>query len=213
MRRWAPLRLVQMSTERQAHEPVREAMKEDGMTLDTLQFRSTLGLFATGVAVIATEIDDQLHAMTANAISSVSLDPMLILFCPAKRARISELLPRIKGFSINFLRDEHQALSTYFAGGQRSGAVAPPFKFVAAGAIPRLEGALASLICTPHQTFEGGDHWIVTALVNEIHQGIEPHRPLLFFKGQYRDMDRRHAARAPDLADNAEEAALMYYHL
>lgn len=183
------------------------------MSLDSKQFRSTMGLFATGVAVVATEIDDQLHAMTANAISSVSLDPMLILFCPAKRARIAELLPRITGFSINFLRDEQQALSTYFAGGQRTGAAAPPFKFVAAGKTPRLEGALASLICTPHQTFDGGDHWIVTAHVTEIHHGIEPHRPLLFFKGQYREMDRRHATHAPDLADNAEEAALMYYHL
>jgi flavin reductase (DIM6/NTAB) family NADH-FMN oxidoreductase RutF len=183
------------------------------MTLDASRFRSTLGLFATGVAVIATEVGEQLHAMTANAVSSVSLDPMLVLFCPAKRARLSELLPQIESFSINFLRDEHQALSTYFAGGQRTGAVAPPFKFVAAGKTPRLEGALAALICTPHQTFEGGDHWIVTAHVTEIHQGIEPHRPLLFFKGQYRDMDRRHATRAPDLADNAEEAALMYYHL
>lgn len=183
------------------------------MTIGAKEFREALGLFATGVAVIVTEIDGHVHAMTANAVSSLSLDPMLVLFCPAKRARLSELLPRIQGFSINFLRDEHQALSTYFAGGQRSGGAAPPFKFVAAGAIPRLEGALASLICTPHQTFEGGDHWIVTALVREIHQGIEPHRPLLFFKGQYRDMDRRHAAVAPDLADNAEEAALMYYHL
>lgn len=182
------------------------------MTVDASQFRSTLGLFATGVAVIATEVGDQLHAMTANAVSSVSLDPMLVLFCPAKRARLSDLLPRIESFSINFLRVEHKALSTYFAGGQRTGAAAPPFKFVAAGKTPRLDGALATLICTPHHTFEGGDHWIVTARVTEIHQGAEPHRPLLFFAGQYRDLDRRHATRAPDLADNADEASLMNYH-
>lgn len=79
-------------------------------------FRETLGLFATGVSVIATEIEAQTHAMTANSVSSLSLDPMLVLFCLAKRARFSKLLPQTSGFSINFLREEQEALSTYFAG-------------------------------------------------------------------------------------------------
>src|ERR1019366_1816125 len=85
-------------------------------TLDPKAFRDTLGLFATGVAVIATTVEDQLHAMTANAVSSLSLDPMLVLFCAAKRARFSHVLQRAEGFSISFLRDEQEALSTYFAG-------------------------------------------------------------------------------------------------
>ena len=63
--------------------------------------------------------------MTANAVSSLSLDPPLVLFCPAKRARFSQLLPQASGFSVNFLRDEQEALSTYFAGGLEGERAAP----------------------------------------------------------------------------------------
>ena len=105
-------------------------------------FRRTPGLFPTGVAVIATEVDDGLHAMTANAVSSVSLNPMLVLFCPGKKSRLAGYLPSMRSFSINFLRDEQQALSTFFAGGWNA-APAPAFRFVTDGAVPRLEGALA----------------------------------------------------------------------
>src|SRR5450631_4726898 len=127
---------------------------------DPKSFREALGLFVTGVAVIATRIDGQVHAMTANAVSSLSLDPMLVLFCPAKKARFSQLLPRMSGFSINFLRDEQEALSTYFAGGWKE-TVPPSFRFVTADGLPRLEGCLASLICTKRDLHDGGDHWLV----------------------------------------------------
>ena len=72
---------------------------DDASEPDPKAFREVLGLFATGVAVIATEVDGQIHAMTANAVSSLSLDPLLVLFCPAKRARFSQLLaPRERVF-------------------------------------------------------------------------------------------------------------------
>src|ERR1700679_4151316 len=104
-------------------------------------FRETLGLLATGVSVVATQIGGQVHAMTANAVSSLSLDPPLVLFCPAKRARFSNLLPQARGFSINFLRDEQEALSTYFAGFWKE-PDAPRHRFVTAGGLPRLEGSV-----------------------------------------------------------------------
>jgi flavin reductase (DIM6/NTAB) family NADH-FMN oxidoreductase RutF len=175
------------------------------------QFRDVLGLFATGVAVVATEVDGQVHAMTANAVSSLSLEPTLVLFCPAKRARFSELLPRASGFSVNFLRDEQEALSTYFAGSWREPAI-PTYRFVATAGLPRLEGSLASLLCTKHNVYEGGDHWMVTLEVLRLHRGIEPLRPLLFFRGQYRQIDARAGTAAPDLASTADEPAQMYYH-
>jgi flavin reductase (DIM6/NTAB) family NADH-FMN oxidoreductase RutF len=85
-------------------------------SLDPRRFRDTMGLFATGVAVVATLVDDEVLAMTANAVSSVSLDPMLVLFCPGKQTRfahsLGQSLAALKGFSINFLRDDQQALST-----------------------------------------------------------------------------------------------------
>lgn len=174
-------------------------------------FRETLGLFATGVSVIATEIDDQTHAMTANAVSSLSLDPMLVLFCLAKRARFSQLVPRVSGFSINFLRDEQEALSTYFAGFWKDPAP-PRHRFVSTAGLPRLEGCLASLICGKRAVYDGGDHWLVTLEVREVHQGIEPLRPLLFFRGKYRRMDAKDGAAAPDIPNTADEPVQMYYH-
>ncbi|MGO9718112.1 MAG: flavin reductase family protein [Steroidobacteraceae bacterium] len=178
---------------------------------DPTAFREVLGLFATGVAVVATEIESQVHAMTANAVSSLSLDPLLVLFCPAKRARFSQLLPRASGFSVNFLRDEQEALSTYFAGSW-PGAAAPKYRFVETGGLPRLEGSLASLICSKRDVYEAGDHWLVTLEVKQLHRGVEPLQPLLFFRGKYRRVDARMGTKAPDLVSTADEPVQMYYH-
>ena len=181
------------------------------MSLQGPDFRKALGLFATGVAVIATEVEGAVHAMTANAVSSLSLDPMLVLFCPGKKARFAALLPTATRFSINFLREDQQALSTYFAGGWKE-AAAPPFRFVPHGEFRRLEGALAALLCTKQQLIDGGDHWLVTAAVHDAHFGIEPYRPLLFFRGQYRVLDASSGRPAPDLAGSVDEPAQLYYH-
>ncbi|HUE09523.1 MAG TPA: flavin reductase family protein [Steroidobacteraceae bacterium] len=180
-------------------------------TPDSKAFREVLGLFPTGVAIIATRIDGQDHAMTANAVSSLSLDPPLVLFCPAKRARFSQLLPRASGFSINFLRDEQEALSTYFAGVWQESAP-PRYRFVVADGLPRLEGSLASLLCSKREVYEAGDHWLVTLEVRQLHRGIDPLRPLLFYRGKYRRVDARDGTSAPDLANSADEPVQMYYH-
>ena len=80
------------------------------MTLDPKTFRATIGQFATGVTVIVAEVEAQTHGMTANAVSSLSLDPMLVLFCVVKKARMAELIQKATGFSINILREDQQAL-------------------------------------------------------------------------------------------------------
>jgi flavin reductase (DIM6/NTAB) family NADH-FMN oxidoreductase RutF len=180
------------------------------MTLDPRTFRNTIGLFATGVTVIVTQGGDDVHAMTANAVSSLSLDPMLVLFCPGKKAHMAQSLDSMTGFSVNILRDDQQALSTYFAGGWKEPAP-PPFRFRPAESAPRLEGALASLQCEKHQLIDGGDHWIVIGRVVALHQGIEPRRPLLFFAGQYRNVDFTVAAPAPDLTNVEDEPAHIFY--
>ena len=181
------------------------------MTLDPKRFRETLGLFPTGVSVVATHIDGQVHAMTANAVSSLSLDPPLVLFCPAKRARFAALLPLASAFSINFLRDEQQALSTYFAGFWQE-ATPPRYRFITSDGLPRLEGSLASIMCEKRDVYDCGDHWLVTLEVRKFHRGIEPLRPLLFFRGEYRRLEAGGGTQAPDIANTADEPVQMYYH-
>ena len=179
------------------------------MAPDLQAFRSTFGLFPTGVAVIATQVGDELHAMTANAVSSVSLDPMLVLFCPGKKSRLAGYLPRMQSFSVNFLREEQQALSTFFAGGWK--AAPPPFRFVSDGAAPRLEGALASVNCALHERIDCGDHWVVVGRVSALHQGVEPYRPLVYFNGRYSSVDLADATPAPDFLSVTDEPPQIFY--
>ncbi|MBI4428290.1 MAG: flavin reductase family protein [Ignavibacteriales bacterium] len=171
--------------------------------IDPRNFRQTLGQFATGVAVIATEVEKEVHGMTANAFTSLSLNPMLVLFCVDNRAKMSEFMQMAKGFSINFLRDDQQALSTYFAGGWKE-SKAPPFRFVAWSGGPRLEGCAAALGCRLHKIVKGGDHSIVIGEVLSLHLGIEPRDPLIFHSGMYRKLDKREKQPAPPDLDAAK---------
>jgi 3-hydroxy-9,10-secoandrosta-1,3,5(10)-triene-9,17-dione monooxygenase reductase component len=174
------------------------------------RFRDTLGLFATGVAVVITEVDGEALGMTVNAVSSVSLDPMLVLFCPGRKTRIAHHIERLTGFTINVLRHDQQALSTYFAGGWHE-ETPPPYRLIPARSAPRLEGCLACIDCTKHQIIEAGDHWLVLGRVVELHTGVLPHRPLLFYSGRYRAVDFSESTPAPDLTDVHDEPAHIFY--
>ena len=173
------------------------------------EYRDTVGLFSTGVAVIAASIGGEVFAMTVNAVASLSLSPMLIMFAPGKHTRFAQRIGELKHYSINILRSEQQALSTYFAGGWEG--AAPPFRFVPAGGALRLEGCLTCIECSSVQLVEVGDHWMVIGQVQGLHRGIEPHVPLVFFKGRYRDIDFSHGAPAPDL-DAAHDAPPHIYY-
>ena len=167
-------------------------------------------MFATGVTIIVAEVDGKVHAMTANSVTSVSLDPLLMLFCPSRKARIAQQPDALRFFTINILRYEQQALSSYFAGGWKASAP-PPFKFVPSAAGPRLQGALASLGCQTHSISEAGDHYLVLGRVIALHQGVRPHVPLLFMQGKYRRVDMREGTQAPDLADVEDEPPHIFY--
>jgi flavin reductase (DIM6/NTAB) family NADH-FMN oxidoreductase RutF len=173
-------------------------------------FRDTVGLFATGVAIVTTEAQGEVHAMTVNAVVSLSLDPLMMLFCPAKKSRLAQLLEHIRQFTLNVLREDQQALSSYFAGGWKE-QPAPPFRFVPSPAGPRLEGSLASLGCQLERVADGGDHWIVTGRVISMHRGVPPHRPLVFFGSKYRAVDFSAGVPAPDLAAVIDEPPHIFY--
>ena len=179
--------------------------------IDSRTFRNVLGRFATGVCVVAIGIDEGVHAMTANAVCALSLDPPQVLFCPSKEGRLAKLLPQAERFSVSFLREEQQSLSTYFAGAWKE-PQPPAFRFVQDHGAPRLEGSLAALVCEKQALHDGGDHLLVIGRVIAAHQGIAPHYPLLFFKGKYQSMDRTGGKDAPLLADVTDEPPTVYYH-
>jgi flavin reductase (DIM6/NTAB) family NADH-FMN oxidoreductase RutF len=179
-------------------------------TPDARRFRDVIGLFATGVAVIVARAGEEVHAMTVNAVSSLSLDPLLVMFCPGKKSNMARHVGNLSGFTINILRQDQQALSTYFAGGWRE-ATPPPFRLVPSRCAPRLEGSLAYIECEPYQVIEVGDHWMVMGRVLEVASGIQPHRPLLFLSGGYRSLDYSQSLPAPDLTNVHDEPAHIYY--
>ncbi|MCB9358219.1 MAG: flavin reductase family protein [Calditrichaeota bacterium] len=174
-------------------------------------FFDTIGMFATGVCVITTEGETGPHGMTANAVTSLSLDPMLVIFCAAKRAQISEYLTRPEAcFTINVLRDEQLAISNHFAGRSKEGEQ-PSFRFVEWDGGPRIEGVLAALGCKVENVVEGGDHHIVIGRVVSLHKGIEPHRPLLYYKSRYYDLEGQLNQPAPEREDLAGPGPQLFW--
>jgi flavin reductase (DIM6/NTAB) family NADH-FMN oxidoreductase RutF len=154
---------------------------------DPRAFRRTAGLFATGVTIVAASGGDGVVGMTANAVCSVSLNPLLLLVCVGRTARLAAHLDVGTPFSVNILRSEQQVLSRYFAGGWRD-LPRPEFHFEPWGPAHRLVGALAAIRCVIDRCLDGGDHWIVIGRVTDLHEGGPPADPLTFFAGRYRSL-------------------------
>ncbi|MGH2400056.1 MAG: flavin reductase family protein [bacterium] len=182
-------------------------MKPD-LPVDADRFRRVMGFFATGVTVLAAQHDDNIHGMTANAVTSVSLDPLLVLACVGKRARMYPFIEEAGGFSINILTNDQEVLSRYFAGSWKP-ATPPEFRFQPWKGGPRLVGALASIGCRAERTVEAGDHWIVLGRVIALHEGDASAQPLVFLSGRYRRLSDVEAAPAPDLWK--DKAVQIYY--
>jgi len=152
---------------------------------DARTFRQTVGHFATGVTVITAEVTGDIRGMTANAFTSLSLDPPLVLFCCGKSAHMSHSIRDALRFSINILADTQQDVSTYFAGGWKE-SLPPPFSLLAWEGGHRIDGCIAAIGCTVETILEGGDHWIVVGRVLALHRSDDGRAaPLLFFRGRY----------------------------
>ena len=149
-------------------------------------FRRAMGRFATGVTVITTCFVDELHGMTANAVTSLSLDPMLILVCIDKKADSHDILARAGVFAVNILAEGQSDISARFAKKEFDGAHGldgVPHTFAESGA-PILEGAIAYIDCRTITEHHGGDH---TIFIGEVLDAGEMNgdRPLLFYGGGY----------------------------
>jgi flavin reductase (DIM6/NTAB) family NADH-FMN oxidoreductase RutF len=157
------------------------------MPIDTAAYRKVIGAFATGVTVVTTEVDGRYHGFTANAVCSVSLEPLLLLVCVDKRANAHGELARAAAFAVNILTDQQQELSNLFAKtGEPSneGLRGVAFRRGRSGA-PLIDGALAALECETYRALDAGDHTIYLGRVLE--GDVDTHaRPLLYYLGSYR---------------------------
>jgi flavin reductase (DIM6/NTAB) family NADH-FMN oxidoreductase RutF len=160
------------------------------MSLTAGDFRKAMGCFATGVTVITVDQDGEVHGMTANAFTAVSLDPVLVLVCVDHRARTHAHLHSRKRFGVNVLRNDQQTISEYYARSvethQHPEAAGARFDRTAQGT-PVLQGALAYLECRLHSAQAAGDHTIFIAEVEEV--VVRDGEPLLYFRSEYRNIE------------------------
>jgi len=158
-------------------------------TITPVDFRRAMGMFATGVTVVTTGYGDNVHAMTANAVTSVSLDPPLLLVCVNKHATTAHRIRQTQGFTVNILDETQGALSHHFAG-LSTGNKIPEFEFHEWAGSSRLVGSSAALGCRLFALYDGGDHWIAVGQVLAIYHSESKTAPLLFYQGKYHHITR-----------------------
>jgi flavin reductase (DIM6/NTAB) family NADH-FMN oxidoreductase RutF len=151
-------------------------------------FRQALGRFATGVTVVTAErAPGEVHGMTANSFTAVSLEPLLVLVCVDEQARMLPVLKKAQRFGVSVLKDDQRAISDFFAQPEQDPeaelALGIRFEWPAPG-IPVLGDALVQLTCRVVAAHLAGDHTIFLGEVEsaEVFEG----EPLLFFRGSYR---------------------------
>ena len=131
----------------------------------------------------------QVHGMTANSFTSVSLDPLLILICVSHVAQLLPLVQQQKRFGVNILKDHQRAISEYFARTEENAETEKRlgirYRWTQTG-IPLLEDALAHLACKVVTSHAAGDHTIFVAEAEsvEVYDG----EPLLYLRGNYRQV-------------------------
>lgn len=161
------------------------------------RFRDVLGRFASGVTVVTAISGGEPVGLTCQSFSSVSLDPPLVLFIPAKTSRAWPLIQRSGRFCVNLLGAGQAALSNTMA--SRGTDKFADVKWTPSDQTgsPLLEGAIAHIDCAIHAVHEAGDHYVVIGRVLDLitDDGVEGAdadlAPLLFYRGQYRTTDAR----------------------
>ena len=166
-------------------------------TIDSDVFRRVMGHFVTGVTVVSAFDGERPFGITVNALSSVSLDPPLVMVALDRRRFLTPIVRAAGRYAVNMLSEEQQALSDCFAG-----AAVQPGRDAFCGAawhpgtsgLPLLDGAIATLECTVVETFSAGDHDLFIGRVDTLGNDPRHPMPLLYYRRRYLRIE--HAASA-----------------
>ncbi|HYC01557.1 MAG TPA: flavin reductase family protein [Candidatus Limnocylindrales bacterium] len=159
------------------------------MTIDAAAYRKIMGNFATGVTVVTTCNDGRLHGFTANSVTGLSLEPLLLLVCVDKKAHALSELRICQSFAVNMLAAGQKDISNLFAKS------APPddclrgvpYRLGDHGA-PVIDGTIAHFECKLYDDLDGGDHVIFVGEVVGGEVTAPDTMPLLYFRGAYREL-------------------------
>jgi 4-nitrophenol 2-monooxygenase / 4-nitrocatechol 4-monooxygenase, reductase component len=152
-------------------------------------FRNAMSLFATGVTVITASTDDGPMGMTASAVTSLSLDPVLLLICVSAHLPTHSALESTGRFAVNVLGEGDGELAIHFA-------TPAADKFAGVGhvyrnEVPVLESAIAYFVCDVQERLVGGDHSIFIGAVKQLGLRQEA-RPLVYFGGRFGQLADSH---------------------
>jgi flavin reductase (DIM6/NTAB) family NADH-FMN oxidoreductase RutF len=157
--------------------------------VDRGDFRRVAGRFATGIAVVTASLDGIGHAMTVTAFTSVSLDPLLVLFCAEKIARFHDAVLDAGTWAVSVLDEDSEKTARWLAtrgrplDGQLNSIRHHPGPQTGA---PILDDAMAAMECRTTAVHDGGDHSIVVGEVIGVSEPRPGSRPLLYYSSGYR---------------------------
>jgi 3-hydroxy-9,10-secoandrosta-1,3,5(10)-triene-9,17-dione monooxygenase reductase component len=160
-------------------------MSTEATGVEPHALRAAMGNFATGVAVVtAADAGGRPFGTTANAISSLSLRPPLVLACLRRESETLAAIRSGERFAINLLGAPQRALAERFARAAAPDTWAGVGHRLADG-VPVLDDTLATVECALHALADGGDHEIVVGRVVGV-EHVEAHAdPLLFYRGAF----------------------------
>jgi 3-hydroxy-9,10-secoandrosta-1,3,5(10)-triene-9,17-dione monooxygenase reductase component len=153
---------------------------------DPTSFRAAMGMLPTGVTVVTAAGPDGPAGATANAVSSLSIDPMLMFACLDRGSRTLLAVQAANRFGISVLHEGQEELARAFA---TKAPVAEKWDGVDwsdRDGVPAIDGALAFVACELRDVIAGGDHVIVTGAVSSLETAEG--RPLVFHEGEYRPL-------------------------
>lgn len=155
--------------------------------MDPETYRKAVGRFATGVAIVTTRLGDIDHAMTVNSFTSVSLDPLLVLFCAEKVARFHDAVLEAGVWGVSVLPASMEDASRFFAhrGRPLNGQLARWPHHRGESGVALFDDAIATLESATTAVHDGGDHSIVVGEVTALDTPSDG-APLLYHDGRYK---------------------------
>ena len=164
--------------------------------IDPARYREAIGSFATGVAIVTAQGDDGPAGLTTNAVTSLSLDPLLLLVCFDKGSRTLPIVEAAGRFAVNVLHTGQQDLAKVFASKAEATEKFGAATHTVAHGVPVLDDALSWIACDLESLTPAGDHAIGIGRVTRLSADDGPgaaNDPLLFFRGGFARLDRQNA--------------------
>jgi len=167
-----------------------EAVEAGAPGVSAVRFREAMGHFATGVTVVTSIGEDgEPVGTTANAVTSLSLDPPLLLVCFGLSSATLRAIRSHGAFVVNVLGHRQRHLSANFARRGLAAAWDGVRHRRGPTGSPRLDGVIAVVECTVEHALPGGDHEIIVGRVRHVETNTDGAAPLVFWRGGYTSLD------------------------